>query len=487
MGIINRIWKRFASWANPVLGVWNLIGSSSYAISKATKLSTVYRCVNLLSDAVASLPLIPYQYRDNWKYVNYTSGLYNTLNVEPNPFVSPFFFKKLIVCDMLLKSAGAAFILIQRSAAGKILTLTRLDPDFVEVRQENGDIYYCYSLNGAKYDRSQVIHILNYTEDGILGKSTLTYAADALGIAYNAESHAGNFFKSGGNMAGILRPKEGVTMNKKQQQDAKSSLQTQLNPELSGNSGTIVVLGDGLEYQSISVNPKDSQLLESRQFNVLEICRFFNVPPSLAYSETGKFSTAEQQSLDFLNNSLTPLLEKIESEFFRKIFLPSEWDGAELKFDVDNILRLDAVAKADYFSKLFNVGGFTTNEIRDKLNASFPVKGGNRAFIPVNLQPSDALISEQTTVNKEAKVDNQVKSEAKPTTDSDTAEDIQKLALNVAQVTSLLEIITNVASGMLPKEAAKAVIKAAFPSFSDEQVNAIVDPIEINKIVNNNE
>lgn len=481
--IINRIWKRALAWADPVLGVWNLIGSSSYALSKATKLSTVYRCVNLLSDAVASLPLIPYEYKDNWKYINYSSGLYNTLNVEPNPFISPFFFKKLIICDMLLKSAGAAFILIQRTASGKVLSLTRLDPDFVDIRVENADIYYYYSLNSAKYDRSQIIHILNYTEDGIVGKSTLTYAADVLGIAYNAESHASNFFKSGGNMAGILRPKEGVMMNKKQQTDAKTSLQTQLNPELNGNSGAIIVLGDGLEYQSISVNPKDSQLLESRQFNVLEICRFFNVPPSLAYSETGKFSTAEQQTLDFLNNSLTPLLEKLESEFFRKIFLPSEWDKSELKFDVDNILRLDAVAKADYFSKLFNVGGFTTNEIRDKLNASFPVKGGNRAFIPVNLQPSDSLISEQTSLNKDAKVDNQVKSDK--TDKTDPGEDIQKLALNGAQVTSLLEVITNVSQGMLPKASAKAVIKAAFPSFSYEQINEIIDPIEITNAISN--
>jgi len=407
---IKNIWKRAASWVNPVLGVLHLIKNSEYNPDTATKLSTVYRCVNLLSDSIASLPLLPYRYKENWKYVDYESNLYLLLNIEPNPFSSPFIFKKLMVLHLLLK--GSAYILIERAKMGTITSLTLLDPDLMVVQVVGGDIKYFYSLNGATYDRSQIIHLLNYTTDGLTGKSTILYAAESLGIARASERHAKNFWKSGGSMSGILSPKEGGGMTKEQGRKAKESLVAQLNSDIGGESSSIVVLGDGLEYQPISINPKDSQLLESRQFNVIEICRFFNVPPALAYSETGKFSTAEQQSIDFLNNSLTPLIEKIESEMYRKLFLRSEWPFTELKFDVENIMRLDATTRADYYTKLHQVGGFTTNEIREKLNSAFPVKGGNRAFIAVNLQPTDALISEQEKVNPDAPIDKQVKKTA---------------------------------------------------------------------------
>ena len=407
---LSRIFKRSVDWVSGILGTLSFRTASSFSVVKATKLSTVYRCVSLLSDSVASLALNPYLYKDNWKYINYDSGLFNILNVQPNSWMSAFIFKKMIVVNMLLK--GRAIILITRNKAGRILQLTHLDPDYITIEVTGDKIYYINTLlpeGKNRYDSTQIIDIINHTSDGIEAKSTLHYAADSLGIAYNSEQHASNFWASGGALAGILRPKDGATMNTKQAAAAKASFISQINSELGGSANSVVVLGDGLEYQPISVNPRDSQLLESRQFNVIEICRFFNVPPAMAYSETGKFSTAEQQSLDFLNSSLMPLIEKIESEMFRKLFLPSEWNTSELKFDTENYLRLDATTRADYYLKMFQVGGYTTNEIRERVNAPFPVKGGNRAFIQVNLQPTDALISEQTAINPDAQVNNQVK------------------------------------------------------------------------------
>jgi HK97 family phage portal protein len=404
-----KILKRSTEWINAVLGTLTFSTGTSYNVSKASKISTVYRCVTLLSDSVASLPLLPYNYRDNWKYINYDGPLFNLLNVQPNPFVSAYMFKKLAVVNMLMK--GRAIILITRDRSGKVLRLTNLDPDSIKIEVTETGLEYINTLlpdGNNRYDQSQIIDIINYTTNGIDAKSVLTYAADTLGIAYNSEQHASNFWKSGGALAGILRPVAGATMNSAQAKKAKDSFMGQINSELGGSANSIVVLGDGLEYQPMTVNPKDSQLLESRAFNVAEICRFFNVPPSMAYSESGKFSTAEQQSLDFLNNSLNPLLEKIESEMFRKLFLPGEWNFSELKFDTENYMRLDATTRADYYLKMFQVGGYTTNEIREKLNASYPVKGGNRAFIQVNLQPVDNLISEQPLTDPLKPLDNKV-------------------------------------------------------------------------------
>lgn len=392
-------------WVNPILGTFKLNQSTSYSDTKALKLSTVYRCVNLIGDSIASLPLIPYYYKEDWKYINYDNNIFNLLNIQPNEFMGKFTFFKMLITNVLLKGNG--YIYIDRLKNGRVQYLELLDSDDISVIIENNDLKYRSKKKKRDFDKSQIIHILNYTYSGYIGVSTINHAATTLGISYNSDQHSSNFFKGGANLSGILRPLPGVNVTSKKATDAKQNFLNALSSELNGESGSIVVLDSGLEYQPITVNPKDSQLLESRQFNVIDICRFFNVPPALAFSETGKFSTAEQQQLDYLNNTITPILEKIENEFFRKLYLPSEFDNNELKFDVENLLRLDATTKADYYTKMYQIGGYTTNEIRNKLNSPFPVKGGNRAFIQVNLQPLDNLIAENGDNGKQ--IDNKLK------------------------------------------------------------------------------
>lgn len=385
-------------WNNIVYGTLSFSSYNQYTTSKALKLSTVYRCVNLLSDSVASLPLYPYRYKNsetdnsNWKYI-VEDNLYNVLNVQPNDKQSRYTFFKQIVVNMLLK--GNAYILITRMKDGTVEKLELLDSDDIEVVLVNDEIKYASISTKKIYDNSQIIHIMNYTVNGMIGVSTLTYAAETLTISYESEQHTKNFFSAGASLSGILSPKEGVNLSKDRATKAKQDFINSLSSELGGTSGGVVVLDSGLQYQPISISPAQSQLIESRTFNVVDICRFFSVPPTLAFDQNGKYATSEQQQLDFMNSTLTPLLEKIENEMFRKLYLPKEWLESDLRFDVDNLLRLDAVTRASYFTQMHNLGAMSTNEIREKINAKYPVAGGNKHFIQVNLQDINNLISEQ--------------------------------------------------------------------------------------------
>lgn len=371
-----------------------------YSKSNAMKLATVNRCVNLISDSIASLPINPYIYKGNWKVINYESTLYNLLNVQPNAFQSEYTFKKMIVVNMLLK--GNSYILITRNNKGVVQKLELLNSDLMMVELDGKDIKYNYG--GNKFDKSQIIHLMNHSVDGITGISTLNYASETLGLVQQSETHAKNFFS--GAMSGILKPVLGANISDGKSKKAKEDL----NTAITAGSNQIIVLDSSFEYQNINLNSKDLQLLDSRKFNITQIASFFGVPPSLAFSEGAKFSTAEQEQLGFKTNCLIPLTKKIESEFFRKLFLPSEWATSDLRIDKENLILVDAVSQADYYTKLFQVGGFTTNEIREKLNAGFPVTGGNRAFIQVNLQPVDNLISEQTnTTDPNNQIDNKLK------------------------------------------------------------------------------
>ena len=395
---------------NPVLGTFNTGVYSDYKTTKAMKLATVYRCVTLISSTFASLEILPYtidKAGNGWKNVDYVSNLYNLLNVQPNKLMNSFAFKQKLVVDILL--SGNAYVLIQRDKTGAVIELTLLNPYQVTVKVNSGDIKYEVrdSISGKiknTYSNYEIAHITNYSEDGVVGKSVLDNACDVLGIAYDSEKSAKNWFT--GFVGGILTPKVGVRIGDDQSIKAKADFQK----SVADNPNGVTVLADAFEYQRLSQDPKTSQLLESRNFNQVMIASFFNVPPSLVFAQDQKFSTSEQESLSFLNNCIQPMIERIEAELFRKIYLPSEWNTSDLKANVDNLYRLDAAARADYYTKMFAMGVYTTNEIRAKLYCDRPVVGGNRAFTLVNYQPLDNLISEQVVSSDNSKqLDNKIK------------------------------------------------------------------------------
>lgn len=386
---------------NPVMGFLNF-GGTTYSESKALKLSTVYRCVNLISDSIAKLELNVYEYNNEFKYKQY-NDLYYLINVQPNRFMGGFTFKKTMVVHILLR--GNAYIKIDRDLNNNIKELLLLNPDLIQVSTTAKGIEYKY--NGIAIDSDDVIHIAGYSTNGIVGESVLSYSANTLGLAYDSEVHARNFFSSGANASGILKPTTGGLTEDKARK-AKDTFINSLNPSIGGQTNSVIVLDAGLEYQPIQVSPKDSQLLETRTFNVIDICRFFAVPPSLVFDGNNKYNSVEQAQLDFLNTCLQSYIEKIENEFFRKIFLRSEWSDKDIMFDTDNIFRLDAITRAEYFTKMYQLGAITTNDIRLK-TSNVPVVGGNRSFIQVNLQPIDNLIYDGKESDTNKPIDNKLK------------------------------------------------------------------------------
>ena len=131
------------------------------------------------------------------------------------------------------------------------------------------------------------------------------------------------------------------------------------------------------------IGPVDAQLLETRQFNVIDICRFFGVSPVKAFDLTNSsYSTVEATQLAFLTDTLAPLLEKIELEFERKLYKPSERRNIEVKFDTSALLRADKTSLAEYYNKLFQIGAVTVNEIRKALDLP-AIDNGDKSFVQV--------------------------------------------------------------------------------------------------------
>lgn len=363
--------------------LYNSIGS--YSESKAMLLSTVYRCVEVISDSIAQLPIEIYKIDKlgyKTKYIEHSA--YNLLSREPNNKMTRFTFMKTMVASMILK--GNAYAYIERDSQGNALALHYIPSDLVTIIKpqslKDNTVYNITGIANA-IESCNMIHLLNFSYDGIEGISTLRHAKGTLGLTADSEAHAQGFFRGGANLAGVLKVQS--TLTDKQKVALKDSWQTAFSPT-TGTPNGIAVLEGNMEFQPITVNPTDAQLLETRQFNVIDICRFFGVSPVKAFDlSKSSYSTVEATELAFLTDTLSPLLEKIELEFERKLFKPSEKSNIDVRFNTASLLRADKQSLANYYNTLFQIGVISPNEIRRELDMPY-INNGDETFVQVNVQ-----------------------------------------------------------------------------------------------------
>ena len=370
-------------------------GYSTYKTSLALNLSAVYRCVEVITNGVASLPVKLYRVDEKGYKHEVKDDLSYVLSTKPNKKMNAFTFYKLLVKDILM--AGNAYALIMRTN-GKVTGLQYVPAGLVSPIDKIDHIEYLVTGIKGVVRQEDIIHLMNFTDNGVFGISVLTHARRTLGIADAGDKSAENFFRSGGCTSGFLKfsgPSTGA-----QRQEILSAWNQATGGPNNGPNG-IAVLPSNIDYTQLSVDPADAQLLESREFSIVEICRFFGLSPWKCFDLThASYNNAEMAELAFLNDTLRPLLTKIEVEFESKLFKPE--DNMDIKFDVNELLRTDKKSQAEYLTKMFNLGVLSPNEIRKELDLE-PVDGGDIHCAQVNL----TSIKNLETIN--ATADNRLK------------------------------------------------------------------------------
>ena len=221
--------------------------------SKPMLLSTVYRCVDLISDSVAVLPLKTYLLdEDGFKKEYKTHPAYMILDLEPNEDMTRFVFFKTLMASVLLTGNGYAYI--ERDRNLNLLQLIYIPTSqvtIVYITDKNGIMRKRYQVVGFKelVEPKDMIHVLNFSYDGIIGVSTLTHARQTLGIATKSEEHASGFFESGGAVSGILTV-EDKRLDKKQ----KDQIYETWGERMSQHPNGIAVLEGNMKYQPITVS-----------------------------------------------------------------------------------------------------------------------------------------------------------------------------------------------------------------------------------------
>lgn len=438
----------------------------------AVQSTVVLACARVLAESIASLPLHLYRRTADrsGKVIAREHPLYRRLHTAPNSWQTSFEWREQQVFWLALW--GNSYNEIRPGASGAVDELWPLHPSRMKVeRVENGRLRYRFrDEKGTEviYSQDQIMHIRWMSDDGINGMLPVELARDAIGLARACEIHGARYFGNGARPGVVL-----VTPN-----EMKSETAAQLRDNWermhrgADRSNRTAVLTGGLDAKELTgASNQESQFLETRRFQIEEICRIFRVPPHLVGDLTrSSFSNIEQQSIDFVQHSLLPWLRRFEAAFERDLITD---EALFAEFDTRGFLRGDATMRAAYYQTLYNLGVASINEIRGWESLD-PVAGGDERFVQLNMQTLTAATAAAPQSQPQATVDSPAAAAEQPAAASAEAQQVADTSLNGAQITGLLAILQAVKDGVMDKSGAAAAIAAAFPSIKASQIAAIL-------------
>ncbi|EAA9303486.1 phage portal protein [Salmonella enterica] len=361
--------------------------------AKASQLSAVWACVNLLSQTVATLPLGFFERTADGRKTARDHPLYELLHNQPNADMTAVEFWEAMMAGLLLR--GNAFAEIDRTGK-RITALIPLIPERVKILRDNaGGYVYTYSDprpgGTTRTIREQdMLHIRSRIANGMTGVSPLVMGRETFGLAIAANNASAAVFKHGMRPSGVLKTDKILTP------EQRKNFQENYVKEFSGamNAGRVPLLEAGLDFNKTSMSLEDAQMLDTRRFSVEEICRWFGVYPVMighaAQGQTMWGSGVEQLMIMFLTLSLRPWLTRIEQAIRRSLLAPGERNRYFAEFSVEGLLRADSAARAAFYSTMTQNGVMTRNEARHKENLP-PQPGGDQLTVQSNLLPLDQL------------------------------------------------------------------------------------------------
>lgn len=350
-------------------GAWQAYFSGSAGLMTpltALKVSAVFRCVDLLSKTMASLPLHMLQETENGKEKAKQHPVYNLVYALPNEHTTAYEFWQCFVANLLLTKGGYAKI--SRDARGFIRALWNIPTGAVVETGTN-------AINGERWirvaDSDGATEILRtgdymYVPNFLFSSATdpenpLTIAAEVLGLTRDLGSYAQSTFRQGVNPGGFIEVPTGLS------DKAYARLTEDFQKKYAGvqNAGKFVLMEEGAKANVLTRDLEKTQALESRKFAVTEICRLFGVPAHLCMDmEHATFSNIEQQSLEFVRDAINPLSVRIEQAMYRDLLTTNERRRYFYKFNTNGLLRGDTAARTAYYSTMRQNGVMSANEIR---------------------------------------------------------------------------------------------------------------------------
>lgn len=398
--------KMFEIFGNPATASGAVVNPTT-----AMRVSAVYACVSLIAGSIAQLPLAIFErIGDIRKRAEH--DYWWILNEEFAPTWPAAAGWEFLITQMLLRGDGLGYIV--RNRAGKMTSLIPWPRDRVDIFEQERSgpkdprrLAYRFRDETGYFvaDQADVLHIPGFGFNGISSMSVIQWGArNGIGIALQGDEHAGKFFSEGGKPEVAIRATG--RMSPDQQEDFRAAWVSKYGGT-QGNRRIPLILTEGLDVKELTMSAVDQQLLESRQWEVIDIARAFGVPPHMI-GETTKSSSwgtgIEQMFIGFVKLTLGTHLKRARDELNRKLFPFSPRYFTE--HNVDALMAGDSKAQAEYFGKALGgpgaLGWMAVNEVRRLKNLE-PIEGGDKLFIPkADAAPAPAPAKESTNEDPEA-------------------------------------------------------------------------------------
>jgi HK97 family phage portal protein len=349
----------------------------------AMQLSAVFACVRIISETVAGLPISFYKVKKNarGKIVSKDLAndypLYRLLNWRPNRYMTRVEFLETIMSQLAFR--GNAYCAIERSSNGQIISLLPMMTSQTEVvLEKNGDVVYKYTDgNNLMFLAEKNVWHLKLFGNGIVGLSPLDQARNSLGIAISAEDRVNKMANSGFKAAGVL------TIDKVLKPEQRIAIKKNFQDLQDGGDDTLRVLEAGMQYQQISMNPRDVQLLESRKFQTEDIARFFGVPSVLINDMSASTvwgSGITEIIRGWYKLGLKPYTGRTENSISVRLIDIADRETIVPEFDFDELLRGDEKSRYEGYQVAIRNGIKSPNECREDEGLS-PDPSGDHRYI----------------------------------------------------------------------------------------------------------
>lgn len=390
MGVLTRLFEQRSGQlsVNDARG-WELFNGLEtdagvrVSVDGSMKYSAVYACVRILSESIATLPLVLYRRLERGKERARDLGLYTLLHDQPNPEMTSFELRELLVSHVALWGDG--FAEIEYNRLGEPIGLWPLRPDRMEVARERGQLRYRYGLGAENVElpANRVLHIRRMGYNGLRGRSPIELHMNAIGFGLGVEEFGARYFSNGARPGVILKHPGKLS------DQAYLRLRQSFNEAHQGlsNAHRAKILEEGVDVTTVGVPPEEAQFLQTRRFQVEEIARIYGIPPHmLGDLERATFTNVSEQAKSFLQNTLRPWLTCIEQAMMRDLLRPEQRLMYEIEHLTNDLLSASPKERYETYGVGLLNGIHSINEIRAFENLN-PIEGGDTHSSPLNTAP----------------------------------------------------------------------------------------------------
>jgi HK97 family phage portal protein len=399
---VNAAWRAWHSFDrkavefSPAFQEFLLTGGGSQSkagaavtVESALGQAVVIACGRVLSEGVAQMPCRLYRERpDGGKEIATDHPLHWLLYRRPNDWMTSYELRETLTWHAVLTGDGFAFI---NRVGREIAELIPILPAHVTINQApNYEITYTIRVPQKEigtYARSQILHLRGPSWNGYTGLAMVRQAREAIGLAIATEETHARLHANGARTGGLISTEQTLGRD-----DVAAIRRAWQESQTADNAFKTAILDKGFKYAQLGMTGVDNQHIETRKFQIEEVCRAMRVFPLMVMQadKASTFASAEQFFLAHVIHSLGPWVERWEQAISRDcLTMEDVKSGLFPKFGMQALLRGDAKARSEFYTKLYNIGAINPNEVRS-LEDLNPYEGGDSYRVPLNMEdPAD--------------------------------------------------------------------------------------------------